>query len=89
MIRVVNGGQETISTHNIASKGPRRPTTNPPILKSEIFKNPVLYTMALGGVETGRNRAVEDARPMMIAIFVSNPTRIAIPRGIRTVLVAV
>ena len=45
--------------------------------------------MALGGVETGRNNAVDAANPIISATSDWALTKIAIPRGINTVLVAV
>jgi hypothetical protein len=47
------------------------------VLKSEIL-NPVLYTIALGGGDW--EKRVEGESPMMMAICVSNPVRIAIQR---------
>ena len=45
--------------------------------------------MALGGVDTGRNSAVEDANPIISAISNLEELRIAMPNGIKTVLAAV
>ena len=76
------------NTHKTASNGPSIPIKIPPILKSFCSSNPVLYTIALGGVDTGRNNAVEVARPIAKATCDSKPTRIAMPNGINTVAVA-
>ena len=75
-------------THKTASNGPSIAIRMPPILKSFCSSKPVLYTIALGGVDTGRNNAVEVARPIAMATCDSKPIRIAIPKGINTVAVA-
>ena len=83
-------GHHVISiTQRIASNGPSRPTSMPPILKSFCSSNPVLNAIAFGGDDTGRNMAVEAANAMIRAISFSNPTMMAMPRGIITVLAAV
>lgn len=71
------------------SAGPSNPMRMPPNLKSFCSIYPVLYTIALGGVDTGRNNAVDAAKPIIMAISVWLFGRIAIPNGISTVLVAV
>ena len=46
------------------NKGPTIPKTKPPNLKSFCSSFPVLYAMALGGVDMGKKRAVEAQKPI-------------------------
>ena len=50
--------------HIIINIGPVRPTNTPPSLNSFCSTMPVLYTMALGGVETGRSSAQDAHKPI-------------------------
>ncbi len=61
----------------------------PPILKSLCSRSPVLKAIAFGGEDTGRNMAEDAESATISATSVLNPGRIAIPRGIITVLAAV
>ena len=61
----------------------------PPSLKSFCSTRPVLKAMALGGVDTGRNMAVEADKAMIRVISTFKAIRMAMPSGIITVLVAV
>lgn len=44
--------------------GPARPATNPINRKSDCFKKPEEKAMALGGVDMGKNKAVEADNPI-------------------------
>ena len=46
--------------------GPTKPTKKPPNLKSDCSMIPVLYAMALGGVDTGSSNAQDALKPMII-----------------------
>ena len=81
--------QETSITHKTITAGPTNPIKEPPIRKSFCSIIPVLYAIALGGVETGRNNAVEADNPMIMATSMLYCGKIAIPKGISTVAVAV
>ena len=76
-------------THKTITAGPTSPIKEPPIRKSFCSINPVLYAIALGGVETGRNNAVDADNPMIIATSMLYCGRIAMPKGMSTVAVAV
>lgn len=47
------------------NRGPIIPIKIPPNLKSFCCKKPVLNAIALGGVEMGKNKALEALRPMI------------------------
>ena len=51
--------------------------------------NPEENAIALGGVDTGRNNAVDAESPIIIATSIPYFGKIAIPNGMSTVAVAV
>ena len=48
----------------IITTGPARPVTSPMKRKSDCFRKPDDKAIALGGVEIGRNKAVEADSPI-------------------------
>src|SRR5690606_15497684 len=55
---------EASRVHRMIRIGPVMPITTPPSRNSFCSTIPVLYTMALGGVETGNSRAHEAHNPI-------------------------
>lgn len=66
-----------------------RPATIPPCLKSFRLIFPVLYAIALGGVDTGKNKAAEALNPMTIVMISISLETNTMAMGINMVVVAV
>jgi len=69
--------------------GPKSPIISPPNLKSFCSNLPVLYAIAFGGVEIGKNNAVEAQSPMTTGRIIGLLYVSIIPIGIKIVAVAV
>ena len=73
--------------------GPTNPTNIPPSRKSDCSMIPVLYAMALGGVDTGSNKAQDALKPMIMGNIDGTNTDVMLinemATGIKIVVAAV